>query len=259
MENILKIVYNKSINSEILNLKDLDKIIELLIIDKCLNDYILNINVQPIRSNTLASYSSYTENITLYSEMIEQMIKNIEKNILISNNLEVYLYKNLSILQVLLHEVEHANQQKIAYNENSLEALIIRMSYLVHDAYGEELYEYCPEERLAEIKSYEELLFMINYLNIRTSHLSEILGTEKLQRLLRGYHYNKCDITSPLITYFTVGNRADLLSCFDLNIELLNERMKFGFPISVKEYGVSMNHLVLSLNKNFKNRININR
>lgn len=258
MENVFKIIYNKSINSEILDLKDLDKIIELLIIDKGLNDYILNINVQPIRSNTLASYSSYTKKITLYADMIEQMIKNIEKNLLISNNLEVYLYKNLSIVQILLHEVGHASQQKIAYTENSLEALIIRMSYLVHDAYGEELYEYCPEERLAEIKSYEELIVMINYLNIRTSHLSEILGTEKLQRLLRGYHYNKCEITSPLITYFTVGNRVDLLRCFDFDIEFLNEKMRFGFPISVKEYGNSMNQLVLSLNKNFKNRININ-
>ena len=60
--------------------------------------------------------------------------------------------KNLSILQILLHEVEHANQQKIAYHDNTLEALIIRLSYLVNNGYDKNLYEYCPEERLAEIK-----------------------------------------------------------------------------------------------------------
>ena len=53
-------------------------------------------------------------------------------------------------MQIILHEVEHANQNKIAYNNNSLEALILRLSYLVNNRYDEELYEICPEERLAE-------------------------------------------------------------------------------------------------------------
>lgn len=87
--------------------------------------------------------------------------------------------------------------------------------------------------------------------------MSEILNTEKLQRLLRGYHYINGSVDAPLNTYFTIGNRSDFLNFFDLNTDLLNERMKFGFPISIDEYGISMNNLVLSLNKNFKNRINI--
>lgn len=257
MESILKIIYDRSIKNKILDIKDIDEILGLLVINKCLNDYVLNISIQPIRSNNLASYSSYTKNITIYTEAIDQMIKNIEKNILIASDLEISMYKNLSILQVLLHEVEHANQQKIAYNENSLEALIIRISYLIHDAYSEKLYEYCPEERFAEIKSFEDLLLMINYLNKKLNNLSEILNTEKLQRLLRGYHYINGSVDAPLNTYFTIGNRSDFLNFFDLNTDLLNERMKFGFPISIDEYGISMNNLVLSLNKNFKNRINI--
>lgn len=257
MESILKIIYDRSIKNKILDIKDIDEILGLLVINKCLNDYVLNISIQPIRSNNLASYSSYTKNITIYTEAIDQMIKNIEKNILIASDLEISMYKNLSILQVLLHEVEHANQQKIAYNENSLEALIIRISYLIHDAYSEKLYEYCPEERFAEIKSFEYLLLMINYLNKKLNNLSEILNTEKLQRLLRGYHYINGSVDAPLNTYFTIGNRSDFLNFFDLNTDLLNERMKFGFPISIDEYGISMNNLVLSLNKNFKNRINI--
>ncbi len=257
METILKIIYDRSIKNKILNIKDIDEILGLLVINKCLNDYVLNISIQPIRSNNLASYSNYTKKITIYPEAIEQMIKNIEKNILIASDFKITMYKNLSILQVLLHEVEHANQQKIAYTENSLEALIIRMSYLVHDGYSEKLYEYCSEERLAEIKSFEDLLLMINYLNKKLNNLPEILNTEKLQRLLRGYHYVNGFVGAPLNTYFTIGNRADLLNCFSLNTELLDERMKFGFPISIDEYGISMSNLVLSLNKNFKNRINI--
>ncbi len=257
METILKIIYDRSIKNKILSIKDIDEILGLLVINKCLSDYVLNISIQPIRSNNLASYSSCAKKITIYPEAIEQMIENIEKNILIASDFEITMYKNLSILQILLHEVEHANQQKIAYNENSLEALIIRMSYLVHNGYSEKLYEYCPEERLAEIKSFEDLLLMINYLNKKLNNLPEILNTEKLQRLLRGYHYINGFVDAPLNTYFTIGNRTDLLNCFSSNTELLDERMKFGFPISIDEYGISMSNLVLSLNKNFKNRINI--
>lgn len=79
MENILKIIYDRTINNTILNLKDIEKILELLVIDRCLNNYILNIDIQQTRSNNLASYSSYTKEITIYIEMIEQMVKNIEK------------------------------------------------------------------------------------------------------------------------------------------------------------------------------------
>ena len=78
MENILRIIYDKTINNKILSLKDIEKILELLVIQKCLNEYILNINVQQIRSNNLASYSNYTKEITIYTEMIEQMVKDIE-------------------------------------------------------------------------------------------------------------------------------------------------------------------------------------
>lgn len=149
MENILKIIYDKTVNNQILNLKDIEKILELLVIEKCLNEYILNIDVQLIRSNNLASYSNYTRKITVYPNTIEQMVKDIENNVLNVNKFEATLYKNLSILQILLHEIEHANQQKIAYSNNTLEALIIRLSYLVNNGYDEKLYEFCPGERLA--------------------------------------------------------------------------------------------------------------
>ena len=255
----MKIIYDKTINNKFLDLKDIEKILELLVIEKCLNDYILNINVQHIRSNNLASYSNYTKDITVYINKIEQMVKDIKKDILNTNNFETMLYINLSIVQILLHEVEHANQQKIAYNENSLEAFIIRMSFLVTDGYSEKLYDLCPEERIAEIKSYEEIIKLINYISSnRLFVLPEILDNEKLRRLLRGYHYSNSSINVPIIDYFTYGNKSELLEAFDFSTKRdLNERFKYGFPISINEYGISMKKLILSLNKNFNNKINI--
>ena len=262
MESILKIIYDKTIDNKILDLKDIENILEILVIEKNLNDYILNINIQQIRSNNLASYSSYTKEITVYTEMINKMVKDIEKSILNINVFETTLYKNLSILQILLHEVEHANQQKIAYHDNTLEALIIRLSYLVNNGYDKNLYEYCPEERLAEIKTFEEICILVNYINKELITLPNIIETEKLKRQLRGYHDKDDFVNIPIVDYFTIANKNKLLDAFDLSnacIEdyTLSDRYKYGFPISIDEYGISMKKLVLSLQKNFNNRINI--
>lgn len=260
MESILKIIYDKTIDNKILDSKDIEKILEILVVEKRLNDYILNISIQQIRSNNLASYSTYTKKITIYTEMINKMVKDIEKNILNINVFEATLYKNLSILQTLLHEVEHANQQKIAYNDNTLEALIIRLSYLVNNGYNENLYEYCPEERLAEIKTFDEIFILVNHINKKLITLPDIIEMERLKRQLRGYHYKNNFITIPIVDYFTIGNKKELLDTFDLSNACLenytlSDRCKYGFPISINEYGTSMKKLVLSLQKNFNNRI----
>lgn len=261
MENILKIIYDKSINNRIIDYNDISKILELLIIDKQLSNYILDIDIQPIRSNNLASYSNYSKIITIYSETIELMINNIESNMLNTNKFENTLYKNLSLVQVILHEVEHANQQKIAYNENNLEAFILRLSDLVKPEYNEKLYEINPQERLAEINSYYSIIQIVNNYNSNNLYfISEVLNTDLLKKQLRGYHYQNSTITVPIIDYFTLSNKSDFLNCFDLSQNVyenydLNNRFKYGFPISINEYGKMSNKLILSLNKNFKNII----
>ncbi len=143
-----------------------------------------------------------------------------------------------------------------------MEALLIRLSYLVNNGYNEKLYEYCPEERLAEIKSFEEINTLISLINNRLIRLPDILETEKLKRLLRGYHYKDFLINVPIVDYFTLGNKKDLIDAFELSNNVqekytLYDRFKYGFPVSVSEYGSSMKKLVLSLNNNFNNRINI--
>lgn len=261
MENILKIIYDKSSDNKILNLNDIEKILEFLIVKKDLNEYISDINVQNIRSNNLASYSNCTKTITIYTDKINHMVRNIEENTISINDFELTFYKNLSILQVLLHEIEHANQQKIAYSLNTIEALIIRLSYLVVNGYNEQLYEYCPEERLAEIKSYSEILMLFRYLSKNFLRLQEIINSENLKRLLIGYHYKNSEITIPTREYFILGDKENIYKSLDSSISFneytLNERLKYGFSISKDEYSDSMKKLMLSLNKNFKNKINI--
>lgn len=74
MENILKVIYDKAINNKILNLHDIEKILELLIIEKDLNDYISNISVQHIRSKNLASYSTYAKKLQFISGKLSKWL-----------------------------------------------------------------------------------------------------------------------------------------------------------------------------------------
>lgn len=272
MEKILKLLYDKSIKNNIINLGDIIEITEYLINYKRLDDYIVDLDIKSLQKNKLASYSVLSKKIMIYVDTVELMMNDIEENILIANDFEKSLYKNLSIIQVLLHEIEHANQQKLAYKDNSLEALIIRMSYNcnLNSLYNEKLYEYCPEERFAEIKSFNGLTTLIEPISSKLYFIPEIMKAETSQRMLRGYHYNKRKVISPFINYFKLANKEEYLNFFDWysndyikcydqvsNQYILNSRLEYGFPINTKEYSISMNELVLSLNKNFNKRTNI--
>ena len=43
----------------------------------------------------------------------------------------------------------------------------------------------CPEERLAEIKSFEEINTMISYINNKLDLLPNVIETEKLKRQIK--------------------------------------------------------------------------
>ena len=149
MENIFRIIYDKTKKRDILDKKDLVKILEIAIVDKQLNDFVQSVNIQLIRSNGLASYSVDTKKITIYINTIETMKNNIKKYTLIGNEFEKILYTNLLILQVILHELEHASQQKNLNSAITLETLIIKLSQMINCDDMKKLYEYCPCERFA--------------------------------------------------------------------------------------------------------------
>ena len=214
MENILKIIYDKSLKNKILDLNDIEIILDRLILNKQLNEYISNMKVQQIGSKILASYSNHTKIITIYSNVIDLMINNINKQLMLADSLSKNLYKNLSILQIIMHEVEHANQERIIHFDNTLESYILRLSELVDDA--PELYEFKPEERFAEIKSFHEILTLLNILNKKSLKINDLIKIDTLQRLLRGYHYKNKIVHSPLVTYFEKGNKPEISYYLDL-------------------------------------------
>ncbi len=269
MENILEIVYNYSINNKILDLYSIEKIVELIVDTRELNNYIKNIVVESKNSQKLALYQNYLKQISINDKMIYIMLKKLEDNVLIENSFEKVFYKNLSMLQVILHELEHAYQEKILFSENSIESFVLRISYMVSEKDGKSLYEYCPHERLAEIKSFELLCEIVSLELKKLQQVNLLIKNNKLQKMLRGYHYNGTEyINYPVANYLIGCNKKCLLNSFNWYSDdnqkcviesskeyILYDRYKYGFPINKEEYAFPMRKLVLFYNKNYKNKI----
>lgn len=259
MDNILKILYDTSYRHQLLNFNNLETLTELFINIKHLNSYVKNIEFNNTLNDNLALYSNESKSIVIFVNTIYKMIEDIEKEVLLIDNLEMAFYKNLCLLQIILHELEHAYQSKIAYETESLYSLIIRLSYSVDNAYNDSLYEFCSEERLAEINSFNEIITIKNNLNINFELLSEILKFEYKKRQIRGYHLKNDLVTVPIIHFFTSAKRKDLLNFFDLSDVFdkynFNDRMLYGFPISKSEYGNIMKDVLNSYQNNYYKRI----
>ena len=266
MENIWSIIYNLSVNDRILNIYDIDKILEILIDEKDLSKYISNIEVQQIRSNKLASYSNYYKKIIVYSNVVDRMVNNIEENIKVNNKFTKTAYINLSVLQIILHEVEHANQEKII-NHNTLESFILRIAQIVEQE--KQIYEVNPAERFAEIKSYDDIYEIIS-IDENNKRLKSLIKNDQLQRKIRGYHYCNNKLNSPIELYFVKGKKEHLLSAFDwysnnsntyaLKVSHLyneDDTLFYGFPIFEKNYIDIMQKLIVKTNENYNNKIKI--
>ncbi len=259
----MKLLYDYSLNNKILDSEAIYKIIDFLIKKKELGQYILDVDIKLNKSKIIASYSDFNKKIIIYKNTINILVNSINSEFKLNDIFEKNMYKNLSVLQVIMHEVEHAYQHKTMYTNNNIESFLIRLSNFIECDKSDILYELCPRERLAEINSYNELLLIYKILEKKDTELYEILRVERLQRLLRGYHYKR-KILFPTASYFEIANRKDLNTTFEWynqneNIAFENvrnlyspmQRLKLGFPISLDEYVLSMKKIIMNEKKYF--------
>ena len=80
MDDVLKIIYDKSANNKLLNSRELVKITELLVLEKKLNNYVDKILINSSNHKNLASYRINDKNIVLFDKTILKKIINIENN-----------------------------------------------------------------------------------------------------------------------------------------------------------------------------------
>ena len=264
-------------NQKTLDIKFIDEILDIAINSKELNDYVKSyeVNISEVNDN-VAEYDGENKKIVIYEKsMCERIIHDLINTTICYdvNDFEKRLFINSFLAQVLLHEVEHANQKRIIENENGLESSILKLCELEIRPKSEfifeksetgklleklrlaarlfnyrviykELYDYAPHERLAQIKSYQEIIDSLCFID-RHSIVTRKKEIEKLGTVLNGYD----DTSSPTITYLSNQGREKELKQFDwysddkeeaikLSKEKYNlkDRMKYGLPIDEKEH-----------------------
>jgi len=266
---------NTKNNTKTLDIRFIDEILDIAIDGKKLNDYVKSyeVNVSELKDN-IAEYNGETKKITVYEKsMCERLLVDLVNTTTCYdvNDFEKELLINSFIAQVLLHEVEHANQKRIIENENGLESSILKLcefeispkTEILFEKGGydslleklhiaarlfkykvlyNELYDYAPHERLAEIKSNQEIVDSLSFID-RNNIVMRKREIRKLKSVLSGYD----DTFSPTITYLS-KQANEKLKQFDWysdseeeTIKLskekynLKDRMKFGLPIDKKE------------------------
>ena len=116
-----------------------------------------------------------------------------------------------------------------------------------------------PHERLAEIKSQQQILDMLELIKDITPNLVDYEGTSKIERLLRGYIEYYDMISVPTFEYLQNPLAFEELSrfhCYQNNYDdslkvakkhySLEERLTYGLSIDQKEYQYCQEVLQLS-------------
>lgn len=281
---LLRLLWDYSAARKIVDSDYIDKLIDIVVNHKKINKYVTKLNILTDRDSitnsgiSLASYNPFSKTLEVYSDGINEMLNYEDKYRVLFNDIEQIFYNNLLITQIILHELEHANQRRIIDTETGLEAEILKLSttqmeisagikllesgYSIEDVRRyileinlknrqnyEENYEFAPEERLAQIQSYKEIIETLSELKEYVPNLLEFEKTNWLENMLRGYEYKDGVIMPPTIYYLIQKGSNSSLQQFDwfdtnyakcLNLTKekysLHDRMKFGLIIDETEY-----------------------
>lgn len=287
---LLRLIFDYSKNGKLVDKAYLEKLIDLVVNSKDISKYVQNSEI--VSSGTeetmdgilLAEYRPNRKLIRIYSEAMERMLEDHDRYQELFNGIEQIFYKNVLITQIILHELEHANQRRIIEKEDTLESKVLKtsvtnididlVSTLLNEGFTidqilyyirrektlrEEHYLLLPDERIAEIRSHQEVVRTLEPIKEYTPNLIEFEKANILENMLRGYFYNEGVITSPTLEYASASKRIDKLKSFqwfdENNQECLRKakkelslkkRVTYGLPLDVNEFSTLSTSLLLS-------------
>ena len=284
---LLKLLFDYSKQGKIVDINYIDKLIEIVVSEKGLNEYVKWVKImteddyytkedRDYNRITLAIYDGF-DTIRLYANNINKVLEYYTQYFPLFTSIERYFFQNIIISQTVLHELEHANQEKMIDEDNeeeSLETTILKLSVkrfyfediqkLIEDGwtYQEieiameleskkkiEKYKINPSERLAEIKSYQQILDILKMIKDRTPNLIDYEETTQMENLLRGYEEYWGMINVPTYEYILDPGALQKLSKFHAYLNnydaalkevkkyhSLGKRLTYGLPIDQQEY-----------------------
>lgn len=236
-QELLKLVCDYTSSSIMTAEEYIIRLVTLFTTSKSLQSYVYEVKFvhedeikkQNIPSEQIASYNYKKKSISIY---YENLLQSRNKSIFSEENVNAFEYlmsKNLLLTEVLLCELEYANQHRMMLRESTIDAEVLKLSkapYLIcnfnalffssqifspfkslitfskkqKDNYLQNHF-LSPEERLAQIKSHQELLEMFKKLGDVTSRLIKHEKFCVLENMLKGYIYNHGNLISPTMVY----------------------------------------------------------
>lgn len=280
-KKILRLLFDYSRNYKLVDINYIDKLIEIVVNEKELDEYIKHSKIIVSDESdglldddlryTIAEYVPFTKAITVYENSVNEMLEKTSGVSYNFSDIENLFYRNASITQVILHEIEHANQEKIRLEDSSFESEILKLSSMflesreilrslnsdcfdyvvdiskVRRLNYKENYKYSPFERLAEIKSYTDIF---NILSLIKEYIPNLVLYEQYN--IHNSLFNGFDVFSPTI-YYIENNAKDIESSSyfdwydsgDKETSLqkckrkysIEDRLKYGLMIDSCEYG----------------------
>lgn len=244
--NILKLIYEYSIRFKPIDRDFVEKLVGIVIGKKQLQDYVKGIHydLSEVKEEygkvRVACYDVLDRVISVNIDAMNEYLVNFDERYSdIFNRDEQLFYKNELFTQAILHELEHANQNKkynvvtdLGNTEKILIEMALRTSYslkdpkmffnnLMSNGYSEEqimkwmeeevkkvktFYEVNPIERLAEIRSYDTLANSLNPLSGELPNLYDYMYFNYLNSLISGYEYDGNQLIAPTVAYINGMN-----------------------------------------------------
>ncbi len=290
---ILKLIYNYSAHGQLIDVKFIDKLVEIIIVKNNLQNYVRDVRFTDKlekRENAVvcAAYSHFKRKILVDYVSIQLILENRCHYDQLFNSLEQIMFRNLTITQFILHELEHALQYQQFDNKNddSLEAKLVKASFkyerilkdprILNDMVKNEkevkgvfnylktlyrqFYDLNPTERLAQVKSFRLILDVLQAIKKYIPNLYEFTEASLIEEMLKGYpeswEFGSCPTQVYLFGYHQNQVWYDL-DFYDSdpdklmeNVSKYNlpERLSLGLPISIREYN-STNNILQRTNK----------
>lgn len=287
---LLRLIFDYSKNGKLVDKAYIEKLIELVVDSKDLGDYVKNLAIEEngiaetLDGFLLAEYRPNKKLIRVYFEALNRVLEAHDKYQVLFNGFEQIFYKNVFITQIILHELEHANQRKIVEKKDTLESNILKASLTVineemlfkllsqgftveqvsryiraEKRLRAENYLILPDERLAEIRSHQEILSTLEPIKEYTPNLIDFEKTNVFENMLRGYSYDQGRIISPTLEYMKIRKNIDKLKEYEWYDEnnqeclkkakatfSLKKRLNYGLPIDTSEFSGLSSSLLLS-------------
>lgn len=255
---ILKLIYDYSINEKLADKEFIDKIIEIVVSKKSLNRYVKSLQFTELYKNdyevACAAYDTSNMRISVDYESIQIAMKQYSYYDQLFHTLERTMFKNLTITQIILHELEHAFQNKQADNmlDNSIEAKLVRASFsILHmmdnprlltaflndeiskrdfiflDEQYKKLYKKYylinPSERLAQVNSFKLIIEVMKPIKEYIPNLYDFELASSIGEMVKGYGNSWKHAICPTQLFLFDTGQDDVWNGFDFYDQDFNQ------------------------------------